>query len=221
MSSSQGQPAAAALLQLLRQSGRLKAIPRTGWLDRGVPPAEVESVADHTFRVALLAWLAALLPGAALDAGRVLKLALIHDLAESLTGDQPPYDAASVPTTDEPVARRRFLQQRHVRDPERTAAKRAAEDAAMAALLADLPAPLASEIESLWAEYQAQATPEAVFVKQADQLETFLQSREYLAADASRPMASFAAEAAASITDPALRALRDAIVDWPAPDRPG
>jgi len=204
----------AALVQFLYRIGRLKSLPRTGWLDRGVPAAEAESVADHSFRVAMLAWLAALLPRATLDPDRVLKLALIHDLAESLTGDTPPYDPAAIPPADETDARRRFLQQRHVRDPARTAAKRAAEDAAMASLLVDLPSPLATEIGSLWTEYHAQTTAEARFVKQADRMETFLQAREYLAADPGRPMASFAAEVAETITDPNLRLLSDAIASW-------
>ncbi len=211
----------AALVQFLYQIGRLKSLPRTGWLDRGVPAAEAESVADHSFRVALLAWLAALLPGATLSPDRVLKLAVIHDLAESLTGDTPPYDPAAIPPADETDVWHRFLQQRHIRDPARTAAKRAAEDAAMATLLADLPSPLATEIGSLWTEYQAQTTPEARFVKQADRLETFLQAREYLAADPGRPMASFAAEVAETITDPNLRSLRDAIAGWDTNGPPG
>jgi putative hydrolase of HD superfamily len=189
-------------------------MPRTGWLDRGVPPAEAESVADHSFRLAILTWLAALLPGAALDADRVLKLALIHDLAESLTGDEPPYDAATIPPAEEIDARRRFLQQRHIRDPARTAAKRAAEEVAMATLLAELPAPIRGEIESLWAEYQAQSTAEAVFVKQADRLETYLQAQEYLAADPDRPMSSFAAEVAEAIAEPRLQRLRDEVTGW-------
>jgi putative hydrolase of HD superfamily len=176
-----------------------------------VPAAEAESVADHSFRTALLAWLAALLAEPALDADRVLKLALIHDLAEALTGDDPPYAVNAIPGREETAARRAFLEQRHVRDPARSAAKQAAEDEAMRELVADLPAALAAELQALWAEYRAQASPEARFVKQADRLETFLQAREYQAADPSRPMASFAAEVAELVTDPALLLLRDAI----------
>ena len=81
----------------------------------------------------------------------------------------------------------------------------------MTTLLADLPAASQAALTALWAEYQAQQTPEARFVKQADRLETFLQSREYLAAEPAWPMASFAAEAAAMITEPALAELRDVI----------
>jgi putative hydrolase of HD superfamily len=201
----------AALARFAHRIGRLKRLPRTGWLDRDVPTAETESVADHSFRTALLAWLGALLAEPALNAERVLKLALIHDLAEALTGDDPPYAVGEIPDRDETDARRAFLEQRHVRDPARAAAKQAAEDAAMRELIADLPPTLTAELQDLWAEYQAHASPEARFVKQADRLETYLQAREYQTADPGRPIASFAAEVDELVTDSTLAPLRDAI----------
>ena len=197
------------LIRFLHRVGRLKTLPRTGWLHCGVPPAEAESVADHAFRTALLAWLAAAsVPD--LDRDRVLKLALVHDLAEALAGDPTPYDPDDIPVEADAAARRAFLNRRHVRSEERRRAKAAAEAAAMTDLLADLPAALAAELSALWAEAEAAATPEARFVKGADRLERFLQSREYLAAGPDRPLASFAADAEA-IDQPALVGLRDAI----------
>ena len=211
------------MVRFLHRVGRLKALPRSGWRHCGVPAGETESVADHSYRTAILAWLAAA-SHPELDRDRVLKLALVHDLAEALAGDPTPYDPADV--AEDAEARRVFFSRRHVRDDERATAKRAAETAAMrelvadlppplAAELADLPPPLAAELAALWAEADAKETPEARFAKQVDKLETYLQSVEYLAADPSRPMASFAADAAAAITDPALRGLRDAIGDEP------
>ena len=108
------------------------------------------------------------------------------------------------------AARRSFLSRRHRRSVDRTAAKRAAERAAIGELVADLPTALADEVRALWEEVETGATAEARFVKQVDKLETYLQSREYLAADPSRPMDSFAIEVAEVITEPALVALRDA-----------
>jgi putative hydrolase of HD superfamily len=204
--------AANGLVRFLHRIGHLKDAPRTGWVDRGIPPAEAESVADHTFRTAVLAWLAsAEIPG--LDRDRVLKLALIHDLAESITGDIPPYDPDQLSAQAGENERRTFLNQRHVRDERRGAAKREAEAAAFADLIATLPAPLAEELDQLWRELERAETPEARFVKQADKIETYLQSREYLAADPSRPMASFAAEVRDVITIPILAQIRDAIPD--------
>ncbi len=198
------------LARFLHRIGRLKGLARTGWLHRGVPVGEAESVADHSFRTALLAWLAAA-ADPTLDCERVLRLALIHDLAEALAGDPTPYDPAGLPGSADPEARRTFLNRRLVRSEARRAAKQAAEAAAMATLAADLPPPLAAELAALWAELDEGTTPEARFVKQADKLETYLQSREYLATDPDRPMESFAAEVAEIITVPALAALRDGI----------
>ena len=207
-------PAAAGLARFLRRAGALKGTKRTGWLDRGIPPAQTESVADHTWRTALLAWLAAAL-APDLDANRVLRLAMIHDLAEAITGDHPPYDPTLIPDGIDPDARRAFLDRRHVRDDDRYVAKRAAEAEAMASLLADLPPALAKPLTALWSELEEGTSREARFVKQADKLETYLQSREYAANAPERPMASFAAEVAAVITDPTLAGLRDAIGTLP------
>ncbi len=201
---------AATLARFFHRAGGLKTTPRTGWLDRGIPEIEAESVADHTFRTALLAWLVALEePG--LHATRVLEMALLHDLAEAVTGDLPPYDPEEMPTEDDPEALKAFLDRRHVRSEERRLAKQAAEREAMADLIADLPSVSAGRLGELWADLEAGESAEARFVKQADKVETFLQSREYAAAGPDRSVASFAAEVASVITAPGLVALRDAI----------
>jgi len=68
----------------------LKNIPRTGWITHGVPMSNVESVAEHTYSTSILAMVIAdleLANGRRVDVERVLRLALLHDLAESLTFD--------------------------------------------------------------------------------------------------------------------------------------
>ncbi|HEU0113507.1 MAG TPA: HD domain-containing protein, partial [Thermomicrobiales bacterium] len=184
---------ARGLARFLEYVGRLKSLPRTGWRDRGVPAPDVESVADHTLRVALLAWLTAeqaAQRGEPLDPNRVLQLALVHDLAEALAGDIPPYDPALLPPADDAAARRAFLDRRHRRAPARDAAKRAAEARALAAMTAGLPADLRRLVADRWQEATDRASREARWVKQCDLLETWLQSREYLAASPDLPMAS-------------------------------
>ncbi|HEU5432327.1 MAG TPA: HD domain-containing protein, partial [Thermomicrobiales bacterium] len=133
---------ARGLTRFLRQLERLKSLRRTGWRDRGVPRDEIESVADHTLRVAVLAWLtaeAAAKRGASIDPNRVLQLALVHDLAEALAGDLPPYDPDALPSIDDAAARRAFLDRRHRRAPARDAAKRAAEERALDEMTDELP----------------------------------------------------------------------------------
>jgi putative hydrolases of HD superfamily len=215
--------AAHALLGLAQFAAKLKSVPRTGWLDRGVRPLQVESVADHSFGVALLAWACALqrrAEGAAIDPERVLILAIIHDLAEAETGDSTPYEAAAVPSERDPAARRAFLETRHRRDPDRQSAKRADEDTVMRRLVAAMPGATGSELGVMWDEIRLEASAEARFVKQVDRLETFLQSRYYLGADPTLPMASFEQEAVDSIDDPLLAAIRDAALAAELPVEP-
>jgi putative hydrolase of HD superfamily len=200
-------------LELARRVASLKRVPRTGWLDRGIDPALAESVADHSFGVAMLAWLLAVernAQGAPLDPTRVLCLALAHDLAEATTGDETPYDAAEIPGQHEPDARRAFLDQRHVRDKARSGAKRAREDAAMSELIEALSPGAAATLRSTWEELRAGASEEARFLKQVDRLETFLQSLHYLRDVPELPVASFRGEVLETIEDPLLAALRDA-----------
>jgi putative hydrolase of HD superfamily len=204
---------AQALFGLVQFAAKLKSVPRTGWLDRGLDSRQVESVADHSLVVALLAWACAQqrqAEGAAIDPERVLKLALIHDLAEAETGDATPYDPAAIPSEHDPTARRAFLETRHSRDPDRRAAKRADEDAAMRTLIAAMPNATRSALGALWDELHLGESPEARFVKQVDRLETFLQSRLYLDSDPTLPMASFQQEVLETIDDPLLVAIRDA-----------
>jgi putative hydrolase of HD superfamily len=204
--------AATGLLLLAQQIQRLKRVPRQGWLDRGVPPLDVESVADHSLGVALLAWMAALearAAGADLDPARVLTRALIHDLPEAEIGDWTPYTAEDVIARDSASDRTAFLNAQQIRSPERSAAKRAAEQVAIDQLVSALPPAAGTTIAGLWQELADGTSPEARFVKQVDRLEAFLQSRAYLEQDVNRAMSSFAAEASAEISDPLLASVRD------------
>jgi putative hydrolase of HD superfamily len=180
-----------AVPELARAIARLKEVPRTGWLDRGIPWEETESVADHSFGVALLAWL---LAPPELDRARVVELALLHDLAEAVVGDLTPYDRNALQTLD-PDTRRNWLNQRHIRSEEQQAAKQRAEDAAIAELAQTLPEEQSALVQARWAELRERASPEATFVKEMDVLETWLQSRHYAGRHPDAPMESFDLEA--------------------------
>ncbi|MGH2551746.1 MAG: HD domain-containing protein, partial [Thermomicrobiales bacterium] len=196
--------------RFLRLALKLKSTPRMGWLDRGVPAAEVESVAAHSFQTALLAWLAAA-ADPTLDRDRILKLALIHDLPEAIIGDWTPYDRHDIPDSNsDRAAWRAFFDRRHIRSASGQAEKKAAERDALNVMLADLTGNARVELAALWHELNEGLTAEARFVKQADSLEAYLQSRAYLETDAERPMASFAAEIEETLNHPALIALREA-----------
>ncbi len=79
------------MLSLLIEIQRLKRLDRTGWVLRGLPPG-AESVAAHSYGVALTAMLLAdeiAARGVEVDCERVLRIAVLHDLAETRTGDMP------------------------------------------------------------------------------------------------------------------------------------
>ncbi len=197
------------LAALLRHLLRLKSTPRTGWLDRGVPAGETESVADHILMTAMIGWLTA---DDGLDRDRVVKLALVHDLAEAITGDPPPYDRDDLPDAGDLEAVRVFFSRSHVRTEADKVAKDHVEAEAMAALRALMPDDAGDEIVALWREYEAQASAEARFVKDLDRFEAFLQSREYARRHPGLPLSGFTTMAMEDLETPSLIALRDAIL---------
>lgn len=75
-------------LRFLNMIGRLKLTPRTGWVYSGIgdaggfSPNRVESVADHSWRMAASCLLYSGDPE--LDTGKMMRLAVVHDIAEVL-----------------------------------------------------------------------------------------------------------------------------------------
>jgi putative hydrolase of HD superfamily len=79
------------MISLLIELQRLKNLDRTGWTLRGLPPG-TESVAAHSFGVGVTAMLFAdqlAARGIAIDSGRMLRMALLHDWSETRVGDMP------------------------------------------------------------------------------------------------------------------------------------
>ena len=188
---------------------RLKSLPRTGWVDRGIPATSAESVADHSYFTMLIAWVVAQ-GDASLDANRVLQLALIHDVAEAIAGDIPPYDPNDVPADAQ--ERWAFFSVQRTRTPENRERKDAIEAAATAEIMAMLPAATQATWQERWEEYGAQQTPEAQLVKQVDRLEAFIQSRLYASQFPEVPVDGFADMARKAITHPLLIPIRDAFL---------
>lgn len=81
------------LLEVLRA---LKSIPRTGWVQRGVPPAVAEVIASHSYEASLLCLeigykLSRIGVIASNDASRAALIALVHDVGEGIVGDLNKY----------------------------------------------------------------------------------------------------------------------------------
>src|SRR5713226_3683822 len=79
-----------SLFRFWQYAAELKGEPRKGW--QGKVQGRVESVADHSFAVALLALYEGERRG--YDLEKILKLTLIHDLEEAIMGDLTPLDKA-------------------------------------------------------------------------------------------------------------------------------
>ena len=148
---------AVGLIGFLAEMMRLKSVPRIGWLLRGV--RDVESVAEHSFGVAVIAMLLAdraRSRGVEVNVERLLRMALMHDLTEARTGDLPStikeyFDRAAVRAADERIAEE---------------------------MVAELGQTGQSYLE-LWRDYEHRASIEARLVKAADKLDLLVQSREY------------------------------------------
>ena len=144
------------MLSLLADLQRLKRLDRTGWVLRGLAPG-AESVAAHSYGVAVTAMLLAdevRARGVGLDVERVLRLALLHDLAEARTGDMP----------------------RTMAEYYGAEARRRAEGLAFADAVRSLGEPLRGEYERLHEDYEQRASVEARLVKAADIVDLLAQA---------------------------------------------
>lgn len=70
--------------------GKLKQIERTGWVLNKIHSPE--RIAGHMWRMAVIPLLVLNPNSSNIDLNKVMKLALIHDIAECIVGDFTPYD---------------------------------------------------------------------------------------------------------------------------------
>jgi putative hydrolase of HD superfamily len=134
-----------AILTFLDAANQLKDTLRSGH----TPQGRQESTAEHSWRLCLLAILLGdTLEG--IDLLRLIKICIVHDLGEAISGD--------VPATDQRAGDDRALRER----------------ADLLELCAPLPDDLEAEMIALWDEYAAAQTPEAIVAKGLDKIETML-----------------------------------------------
>ncbi|MGP9818712.1 HD domain-containing protein [Salinarimonas sp. NSM] len=138
----------AAILDFLALAERLKTELRHSWLSDG----RRESVAEHTWMMALMALSLGSRLEHPVDVARALELVVVHDIAETEVGDIPSFEKSA-----------------------RKDAKMQAEAAAMERICARLPADLGARIGAAWREFEDGATPEALFARALDHLEVQFQ----------------------------------------------
>ena len=134
-------------LRILHTAEKLKDTPRHCTTSQ----RRTESVAEHSWRVSLMAYLLKEeFPDADMD--KVVSMCLIHDLGECFTGDIPTFNK----TNDD----------------------RDIEDSLLNQWIKTLPDEVAQNMESLYAEMDAQQTTEAKIYKALDKLEALIQHNE-------------------------------------------
>jgi putative hydrolase of HD superfamily len=136
--------------RFLFETGHLKVVSRSGWWLAGV--RSPESVAEHSFRTAVIGYVLACLEGA--DPERTASLCLFHDFAESRINDPHPIVKTYMDLRDKG---RQILTE-----------------------IADsLPRPVQAPIRKLAVELSERRSLESRIAKEADLLECALQAREY------------------------------------------
>lgn len=135
------------LIEALAVAQRLKDATRHCYTAGG----RHESVAEHSWRMALMAYfMADAFPEA--DMNKVMKMCVIHDLGEAFTGDIPTFDKT--------------------RQDEQT------EERLLLAWVDALPEPYAGEMRALYAEMADRQTAEAKIYKAIDGLEALIAHNE-------------------------------------------
>jgi putative hydrolase of HD superfamily len=168
------------ILDFFHTAANLKKIPRQGWIDK-LSIDKPESVADHTFSMAMMGMIFSDLEN--YNTEKILKMILLHDLAESVTGDMTP---------------------KQISKEEKTVL----ENNTMKKILNDLPASLQKQYGILWEEYQSNNSKEAKVVHQIDRLEMALQAKIYSnEGHSTEKLDSFFNSARNEIMDPKLSEL--------------
>lgn len=143
-----------SILLFLNKAGNLKKTYRYS----ETKDKKGDSSADHSWRLALMAFIVAGELKLKLNLLKAIKIALVHDLAEAITGD-----------IDYMLIKKGSVTKESKKKNERKAINK---------LTANLPPKIGKEIFGLWNEYEKTKTKEAKFIKALDKLETFTQTLE-------------------------------------------
>jgi putative hydrolases of HD superfamily len=138
------------ITKYLYEMGQLKRVKRSGWWMAGI--TDPESVAEHSFRTAILGYILASLEDA--DPMRTALMCLFHDTAEARINDL--HSTA-----------------KHYLD------VKSGEARALSEQVAHLPQQAANGVMALLHDYKEQQSHEAELARDADLLECIIQAREY------------------------------------------
>lgn len=132
-------------IAFLSEADRLKSVLRASRLHDA---SRFENSAEHSWHVMLYALVLADQAQAEVQIDRVLKMLLLHDLVEIDAGDNPIHGQVD------------------------QTAMAQAEAAAADRIFGLLPADQAADFRALWEEFEAAASPDAIFAKSIDRVQT-------------------------------------------------
>jgi putative hydrolase of HD superfamily len=175
------------LVQFWEFAAKLKSEPRRGWLKK-LRLQRNESVADHSFALSVLCLFEGERRGYNVE--KLLKLALLHDLEEAITGDLTPQDKESKGEN----------------------AVKAGKISAREQLLSHFPRENQRAYRDLWSELENGRSEEAQLVHELDKLEMALQANEYAKGGIeAMKLKEFYESATTAIKDPKLKRILDEI----------
>jgi len=173
------------ILDFFKTAANLKKIPRQGWIDK-LSLDNPESVADHSYSMAVMSMVISDLEN--YNSEKILKMVLLHDLAESKIGDYTPEQLSNEK-------------------------KNKLENNAFDEIIKNLPDLIKSQYLQIWQEYQENTSPESKIVHQIDRLEMALQAKIYQKDGHSQEkLESFFESAKTDITDPKLKEIFTKII---------
>ena len=173
------------ILDFLKTAVNLKKISRQGWIDK-LSLNSPESVADHSYSMAIMGMVISDLQN--YDSEKIIKMILLHDLAESKIGDHTPEELSKEE-------------------------KKKLENNAFNEIIKNLPDLIKLQYLQIWQEYQEKNSQESNIVHQIDKLELALQAKIYEKDGHSKDkLESFFESARIDITDPKLKELFTKII---------
>ncbi len=173
------------ILDFFKTAANLKKISRQGWIDK-LSLDNPESVADHTYSMAVIGMVISDLEN--YNSEKIIKMILLHDLAESKIGDFTP----------EQLNKEK---------------KNELENNVFNKIIKNLPNLIKSQYLQIWQEYQENTSLESKLVHQIDKLEMALQAKIYKNdGHSQKKLESFFESAKIDITDPKLKELFTKII---------
>ena len=174
------------ILDFFKTAVNLKNISRQGWIDK-LSIEHPESVADHSYSMAIMGMVISDLEK--YDTEKIIKMILLHDLAESHIGDYIPGQI-------------------------RKENKIKIENNAYDEIISTLPDIIKLPYDKIWEEYQKQESPESIIVHQIDKLEMALQAKMYQKEVVpTEAVESFFKSAESEITHPKLKEILNQILE--------